>query len=422
MNRNFARFVVRFLGVCAAFSLIGLLSGCFGHNGIWGNFGDENATAVGSGNNFVTGKVVSTGVAIEAAAIKANVLAQTTPIESAEVLIDDQPEIHTFSKSDGTFTLGPVPNRVIRVVARLKSKDGKTYKQISSNLVEPSQNKNADAGILEVQEANLQTRGRLLDENGNPRPFVKMVLWGEVFTTDANGEYTTPLMPGKSTGLITFVNNPFKQGQLPPISFNFSPKDVPPFIETFVIGKTGANLPPEVSLQASAYTVLPGAQVTLTATAKDPEGQTLKYFWNASTGAGSIVIGSDKLSAVWTAPTTSSVATITFIAADSEGLSGNYSVVLSVGTSSGGTTPAPQTSQPTDLVKGRPISGIGLDSQLTIPFPQVVQAGGGTITIRRSDGPFLKPFPHLIRARLSSTERESALTRQLPLKKTPTIT
>ncbi|MBN8468216.1 PKD domain-containing protein [Corallococcus exiguus] len=96
-----------------------------------------------------------------------------------------------------------------------------------------------------------------------------------------------------------------------------------------------ANSAPRIlSLVASPSTVAPGGQVTLQATADDPNaGDTLTYAWTAPSGSFG---AASSLSTSWTAPSTPGQVTLTLTVTDSKGASASLSVIITVSTGNGG--------------------------------------------------------------------------------------
>ncbi|WP_249351541.1 RCC1 domain-containing protein, partial [Corallococcus exiguus] len=95
------------------------------------------------------------------------------------------------------------------------------------------------------------------------------------------------------------------------------------------------NVAPRLlSLVASPGTVAPGGQVSLQATADDPNaGDTLTYAWTASSGT----LGApSSLTTAWTAPATAGQSVLTLTVTDPKGASTSLSVSVTVSTGNGG--------------------------------------------------------------------------------------
>ncbi|NOK34438.1 hypothetical protein HMI49_14645 [Corallococcus exercitus] len=94
------------------------------------------------------------------------------------------------------------------------------------------------------------------------------------------------------------------------------------------------NAAPRIlSLVASPGTVAPGGQVTLQATADDPNaGDSLTYAWTAPSGSFS---APSSLASSWTAPGAAGQVVLTLTVTDSKGASASLSVTITVSTGNG---------------------------------------------------------------------------------------
>ncbi|RKH46669.1 kelch-like protein [Corallococcus sp. AB050B] len=94
------------------------------------------------------------------------------------------------------------------------------------------------------------------------------------------------------------------------------------------------NAAPRIlSLVASPGTVAPGGQVTLQATAEDPNtGDSLTYAWTAPSGSFS---APSSLTSVWTAPAAAGQVVLTLTVTDSKGASASLGVTITVSTGNG---------------------------------------------------------------------------------------
>ncbi|WP_415835248.1 PKD domain-containing protein, partial [Corallococcus soli] len=94
------------------------------------------------------------------------------------------------------------------------------------------------------------------------------------------------------------------------------------------------NAAPRIlSLVASPATVAPGGQVTLQATADDPNaGDSLTYAWTAASGSFG---AASSLTTAWTAPAVASQVVLTLTVTDSKGASASLSVTVTVSTGNG---------------------------------------------------------------------------------------
>jgi predicted phosphodiesterase len=89
------------------------------------------------------------------------------------------------------------------------------------------------------------------------------------------------------------------------------------------------------SLVLSSSNVTPGATITATVTAHDPDaGDTLTYAWTVSP-KGSVFSAPTATTTNWTAPTTAGAYTLTIAVTDNHGATASASVVVNVSTSNG---------------------------------------------------------------------------------------
>jgi len=291
--------------------------------------GGDNSPA----STVIRGTVVST-LSITPASMRGDV-APKLPVAGADVFIENMPDLVVKSDANGGFLIGPVPPGNYRVIARVRSSDNKTYKEISS-FIDAAPINNNDAGELELKEATLKAKGKLTNPDGSPLVGVTVRIWGEDVTTDENGMFESPLMPPGTTVEFKIVSGGYQNIdiKLPPIVFDFEPNDNPPFVETTIPSSSdlnsNRNLPPTAILQSDKLRYVTGETVTFTATASDPEGKTLTYSWIKPEGAPNLNIALNNLSATWVAPAKSGIATFSFKATDPEGLETIRSVVIAV--------------------------------------------------------------------------------------------
>ncbi len=321
LRRNAALFSV------FIFTIFLLTVGC---NPIYRIGGDgDNSPA----STVIRGTVVST-LSLTPASMR-GVAGPKLPVSGADVFIETMPDLVVKSDANGGFLIGPVPPGNYRVIARVRSSDNKTYKEISSFVDAAPVNDN-NAGELELKEATLKAKGKLTNPDGSPLVGVTVRIWGEDVTTDENGMFESPLMPPGTTVEFKIVSGGYQNIdlKLPPIVFDFEPNDNPPFVETTIPSSSdlnsNRNLPPTAILQSDKLRYVTGETVTFTATASDPEGKTLTYSWIKPEGAPNLNIALNNLSATWVAPAKSGIATFSFKATDPEGLETIRSVVIAV--------------------------------------------------------------------------------------------
>jgi len=312
----------------------------FSFYGCGGGGAGGGAAGAGAGGNpidggpvdyslHIIGRVVNQGGAlpnISAAIFPA------VPLSGWEVYLESYPSIETVTDANGKFTLTPVPAGNHRVVVKLLS-GTQLFKSRSRIISVGGAANEADAGDLPAALATSRVRGILKDIQGNPVTGTPLSLWGEVFFTDTQGSYESPLMPDNSGGVISVKDPRFKSIDL---EFVFSSPN-PPYLETMMVPPGQTNGAPDVRVLANAYSVNAGFPLSLTASATDPEGDQLSYFWSASTG--SISTGTNPAQANWTAPVEGSIATVALEVRDPAGLSAKYFVGLTILGSRPDTTP-----------------------------------------------------------------------------------
>ncbi|MBI3039163.1 hypothetical protein HYY75_08975, partial [bacterium] len=256
---------------------------------------------------------------------------QAVNVSNCEVYLESNRLISTKTDSSGLFSLTSVPFGAHRLIGLFKKVDGTTYKVRSATDISLSENTpEVQAPAMDLALANRQVRGILKNSQGNPIPNGTLSIWGETFTTDSTGNYSAPPMPDGVTGNIQIQTTGYQTASLS-VSFT-SPN--PPYIETTLAPTGSTNRAPVVTLAADKTTVSALGTVNFSATAVDPDNNTLTYYWYAY--SGQIATSGGNLSAIFTAPSTSGVATISFEARDPQGLSGKMYIGITVGT--GGTT------------------------------------------------------------------------------------
>ncbi len=231
----------------------------------------------------------------------------------------------TMTDSNGNYVLSGVPVGTHRVVARIRTLSGKTYKIISSPVTVSERIIEVVAPQLELRQATVALSGLLKKADGSAFPFARMTLWGEPFTTDANGAFTTPPMPEGTVENIVVANSGFQE-----VKINSNFVENAPFIEQVVVNSAATNRAPSVTLTATKYSVDRQYEVNLTGVAIDPDNNIATYTWSANGGYFTSNTASDT-QRMWVAPNADTVATLTFTAVDAGGLRGSASIQVKVG-------------------------------------------------------------------------------------------
>ncbi len=241
-------------------------------------------------------------------------------------LESNRAQFSTRTDSEGNFVLSGIPAGSHRIVALFIAPSGNVFKVRSGEISVSDQERTSQAPAMSVAEATSRVSGRIIDANGNPVVNGRLALWGETFFTDSDGKFTSPPMPESATKEQIIIDIPGFQATTIEVAFT----ENTPYIEQTVVSPSATNRPPVSTLVANRYELTTSSQSSLTATASDPDNDTLTYAWSAT--AGTLATGSSQLNAVWTAPSESTVATITFSATDPGGLRSANSVAIKVGT------------------------------------------------------------------------------------------
>lgn len=265
----------------------------------------------------ITGSVTSSGdIIANLADMQAGIRAAGVP--QAEIWLEDNPSLRTTSGINGAFSLEGVPfGSSRRVVAKFFNQlTQKTYKIRSNPLTVSETTTVVNAGQLGIEEATNRVQGYLKDTAGNLIKDAQLTLWGESFKTDLEGRFITPpLPPGVNTADIVVVQAIGVQPRTINVPFQ---SDVTPDID-LVLTPTGASrVAPFVALTAGQTLISPNQQVQINAEVTDPDEtnrENLKVDWEAT--AGSIASSTNKFVKLWTAPSASTIATITVTVTDS---------------------------------------------------------------------------------------------------------
>jgi|GEM_PF-508524 len=287
-------------------------------------------------------------------------------VSNVEIFLEDNNTIKTKTDTSGKFDLTSVPAGSHRIIARLTNSKGQIFRSRSSVISVSESTTEGQTGALDLNLATLSARGILRNAQGQAIVNASINLWGETFTTNSSGEFQTPAMPQNSQGTLDIQIAGYQNTS---VNLSFTSPNTP-YID-MMLAKTGdTNRAPLVSLAASAYTVSNSGTIYFSATAADPENQTLTYTWSAT--KGTITANTGNLSATWVAPAQSGVATITFQAMDSQGLRSSYALGITVeGTGvTGDVTPPTVVS----VSPASGTSGIALNSGVSITFSEAMDS------------------------------------------------
>lgn len=240
-------------------------------------------------------------------------------------LESNRAQFSTRTDSEGKYILSGVPAGKHRIIALFKTLDNKVFKLRSPEVSISEQERVTQVAALPLLPATSTAMGKIIDANGNPVANARLMLWGEYFYTDSAGNFDSPLMPVSNTPQNIITDIPGFQTTNITVTFT----ENTPFVEQTVVSPSATNSPPVSTLTANRYAVTANGQISFTATASDPDNDVLSYGWSATTGT--FAYSADSLRRIWTAPNSSAVATITFVATDTAGLRSANSIMVKVG-------------------------------------------------------------------------------------------
>ncbi|NLI77836.1 MAG: hypothetical protein GX442_15540 [Candidatus Riflebacteria bacterium] len=279
-----------------------------------GGTGDDPISAVTT-QGHVTGQVTLAGIA-SLREVDPSIMALTTGagLASAEVWLENyRTQYRAFTTSSGSFDITPAPFGSHRVVASFTNPTtGKVYKWRSSPVTISQSSPTNGTGNIGVQLATGTVSGVLLDKSGAPVANATISIWGETITTTSTGSFSLPYpMPPVSEGL-TVTATGFQTTTIP---VNFAAP--PTFIQTTLAPTGDTNRAPMLELKASQYSgVSNSGYVNLTASATDPDANTLTITWMKD--YGTISTSTTDAYATWQAPPSGAgTATIVCTASDS---------------------------------------------------------------------------------------------------------
>ncbi len=367
----FRRISMRF--VCLLFALIVLsFAGCR----LVGPGGDEGQPVP----SVVSGVVYEPAAAgNQKLSSSMHAAAALRPLAGALVWIEEFPQYSTTSDENGSYAiLIPFFNSNMRVVAK-KSNGNTIWKNRSNPLVFSGLNAES---IITLEVATSTAVGQILPGELPIQFPATLSLWGESFTTDENGFFTTPPLPSAfNFGQIIFAG----QGGIPGFRFQapFIQSIFPAWIAVLVPSQEGSqNSIPSALLSATlngqeVFEVTGGQQIKLTATAQDDDiadADRLSLSWNITKGA--LADGPDQLSRFWTAPAESGVATISVMVTDPQNAMATCSIRIQVNSA----PQPPDTTSPTvlavntDKADGKYSTGTEID--ITVQFNEIVRVTG----------------------------------------------
>lgn len=283
-------------------------------------------------NGSVSGRVLDNG--LMASARNAAAAPSGQALSGASVWVEELPDRRTVSSSDGHFTISglPIGNSYHLVVRHDDASRGLfRYRSEAVSISDQQFERQLDLGI---QRADQTVTLIVRDSGGTPLNNGTVTFWGETQTVDSQGRVRVQ-MPMNTSADITAAA-PGKAPVVIPVNF-----------ETTSQGELGVGLqttgsdnrPPLVRLSAgSSPNVTRNSELALTATASDPDTDTLAYSWTSTVGTY-ISSGTTQAGARWRAPDFDTTASVSVEVTDGRG--GRAHAVLGVTIGAGGSNQAP---------------------------------------------------------------------------------
>ncbi len=345
--------------------------------GCGGGVGDDpyGQTLTGS-TGVVSGRVLDNGLIASGRVAAAAPTGQ--PLSGASVWIEELPDRRTVSSPDGRFTIDNLPvGTTYHLVVRHDDTSRGIFRSRSEGIAlnDQQRERQLDLGIKRADRAVTMI---VRDSEGNPMTGGTVTFWGETQTVDSQGRVTVQ-MPAE-TSLDILAAAPGKDPVTIPVIFEANSQ------EEIAIGlqTTGSvNRPPLVRLAAaSSVRIARNGELSLTATASDPDGDTLSYLWGGTAGTY-VSSGTTQTTARWRAPDFDTTASVSVEVADGRG--GRSHAVLGVTVGVGGTNRAPAVSILASGTRVEYATGVRLTAQVSDPDGDAVncvwRADRGTLQV-----------------------------------------
>ncbi|MBF0409679.1 MAG: hypothetical protein HQM10_20230 [Candidatus Riflebacteria bacterium] len=311
----------RFFVVLCCVACLFCMNGCGSGGG--SNLGDDPSPNVGTIAGTVFDPTNSASV------LAATVSGKT--IEGAYVYLEENPEVFTWSGSNGGYSLSGVPaGKTLHVVSRYRSSNYYYRFRSDAVVVSPSESKEV---LSSVSKADKKVRVVLLDNQGNTLYNAKIKVWGETFYTDASGSVLLE-MPSGNVEVAMYETNYASQT----IWMNFR-EALPAMYEYSLMPTSDSNKAPTITITADYLAVAKGGQVNLTANGYDPDGDSLTYSWWRT--AGEMATNTNSMTNVWYAPNFDTIATLSGRVSDGRGGRSTAALQVKVGTGGNETNSAP---------------------------------------------------------------------------------
>jgi len=244
-----------------------------------------------------------------------------TPVANALVWIEELPEVPAqMTDASGTYAFSGLPSGQYRIVAKFV-RSGTCFKT-RSDPVEPQSSvaSQTDIPLLLSLAAKIVT-GVLRDSSGAVYPpGTVLTLWGEKFTVQEEGRFTSPELPNDvdAADIVVFQTGVTQNAQ-PKVTVQFFSTEGPTTVEVQVGGSGtpykpigGTMLVTKNGKPVSADNMISTGDLvdlSLSLTNIDRSFPGITFDWDAGRGHFSTAPGSAD-SAVWAAPSTSGMATV----------------------------------------------------------------------------------------------------------------
>lgn len=341
-SHSFPRWVLVIVGLSALWALYG----CGGGGG-GGGAGAITAVPIGPGitSGIISGAVTASGTIasiLPSAQAPGNATdpgaalrAATVPVVGARVWSESSPQVSTVSNTAGNYTLSDLPFGYHRIVAQRVDGFGSAYKVRSNSILVNSDVPIVNSVNLDLMPASNFVQGTLQNLDGQPIPNAVMTLWGETFTSDANGYFRSPPLPAV---IYAEQIRMTPGGSYEPMTLTV-PFTAMPQALNIIAARPGENRAPIVTVTAGKVMVTPHeTPIVIIASATDRDNEPLTYNWSWTDGS---LATSSPYTARWTAPGTSGLATVTVTVRDPRGATGRASIGFTVGGGTVATNRAP---------------------------------------------------------------------------------
>jgi hypothetical protein len=321
-----------------------ILLGCLGGGGGGGGGGSGSSVTL----SLITGTLdVSALSAATTDLTTSTRVSAAWDFSSTLVFLEENPLYSARPDTQGRFVIEQVPPGTYHLIARLSSTLMPSYKvrlgdaiQVTAGASPPF----TKIVVTEEDRADSQITILVVNPYGLPIPGVKVSLWGELFTSQGNGIFLSPLMPAKAAGSI-LIEPPFDSGlekYTLTIQNGTFIRYESPALGVTLIPSGVINRPPNVWMKADKTEVTGDEEVRIISTAQDPDFDELIPSWTAAVGTFPEAGISQ---AIWQAPSNATSVTIVFAVTEKTTKIPNFTsktrivITVATSTSASGTGP-----------------------------------------------------------------------------------